>query len=211
MQSTASQHRARPPTPFTREAQGRLSGGGTTKTTGDKRAGMSQVWGYEEHSLTTMVKTLASVTWELSLLSWLRACFPIPPWWPGWGRHERFPESCLSTSPVPGATQPRMAFPTFCLGFIIPFLLSIGSYPFFMGNASETIGPLPPSTLSASTIWIPLGPRAGLGVLRVHEISQRELAGTRPLRAIVISGTGSNRLQISRHHHLQGSLTKRRC
>lgn len=70
------------PTPLTGVTQGRLSGGGTTTTTGDKRAEMSQVRGYEEHSLKTFQNNGESLgkchLGTLSTLSWPEGLYFSP-------------------------------------------------------------------------------------------------------------------------------------
>lgn len=169
------------PTPFSGLTQGKLSGGGTTRTTGDKRAGWSQVRGYEEHSPPKLFKTTeeatANVTWALSLL-------PAGLGAEGEGGPRAFPSSSLSNSLLPGATQPRVAFPALCLRFLkshfsspLGHILSLwGMLLGAWGHFLPAPCPPPPSV----SFWVP---GRALGVLRVPMICQRELAGTQPLRA----------------------------
>lgn len=119
------------PTPFTGVTQGRRSEGGTTRTTGDKRAGISQVTGYEEHSLKlfkTMEKALVNVTWELFLLSEdLRACISALPWGQG-GRQaqEHFQKAVCPAAPCQEPPNPEWHFLPFVWALLSHFSSPLG-------------------------------------------------------------------------------------
>lgn len=109
--------------------RGRLSGGGTPTTTGDKRAEMSQVRGYEEHSLKTFQnngESLGKCHLGTSLLSAaLRAYISVLPWGTGWEAGPRaFPESCLSNKQLSRShpTQSGISCPLFGLYYPISLL-----------------------------------------------------------------------------------------
>lgn len=71
--------------------------------------------------------------------------------------------------PLPGAGQPRMAFSALCLGFVLPFLFSVGHILSVWGNASGTLRPLPPRTprlpprASSGSQGGPRGPQGARG------------------------------------------------
>lgn len=123
------------PTPIIRLAQERLSGGGASRTTGDKRAGMSQARG-ASGALTANL----SKQWRMS---WQRS--------PGKGSPLSWPESLHFHSalggtpkgiswhlfvlrPLPRGCLAQNAISCPLFGFYSSISLPIGSYPLFMGE-----------------------------------------------------------------------------
>lgn len=102
----------------------------------DERAGMNRARGLEE-PLTENWSKQQRELWQshLRTVSSQLARGPAFPsaWGPSWEGHPgAFPGiSC----PFAGTTQPRMAFPALCLGFILPFLSPVGHILPFWENA----------------------------------------------------------------------------
>lgn len=160
------------PTLVIKVAQERLSRRQTARMSDDKRAGRSQARGCEEHSLKTGQNNGESAgkshLGTVSTPSWWESLHFHLPWVPSREGHPRaFPGISLSTSPFPGTTQPRVAFPALCLGFILPFLSPLDHILSFWGSAPgfpEGGWSFPLSALPTGTIPILLGPRETLGV-----------------------------------------------
>lgn len=129
---------------------------------------MSQVTDCEEHSLKTFQNNGESVSkchlGTVSTLSWPEGlCFRSALGAKVGGGLKSISRKLFIQQPLPGATQPRVAFPALCSGFVIPFLFSIGSYPFFIGECFWDHGTISSQHTAYPHIHILLGPREGLG------------------------------------------------
>lgn len=156
-------------------------------TTGDKRAEMSLVRGYEEHSLKTFQNNGESLgkchLGTVSTLSWPEGLYFSPALGARvGGRPKSFPENCLLHKQLSRShpTQSGISCPLFGLYYPISLLHWVISFLYrgmFLGPWGHFLPAycLPPPLTS---FWVP---GRAVGVLRVHVTSQQELAGTQPL------------------------------